>query len=75
MALIFNIAPSKIPAEYSDYSNIFSGENAVKLPKNTGMNEHAIELEEDKQPLLQINALSQKTSIGFGNLCIGDWWI
>ena len=38
-------------AEYSDYSNIFSAENAVELPENIGMNKHAIELEEDKQSL------------------------
>ena len=28
-------------------------ENAAKLPENTGMNEHAIELEEGKQPLFK----------------------
>ena len=37
--------------EYSDYSNVFSVENAAELPKNTRINEHAMELEEDKQPL------------------------
>ena len=36
-------------AEYSNYSNIFSAKNTAKLPKNTGMNEHAIKLEEGKQ--------------------------
>ena len=35
--------------EYSDYGNIFSAENVAELPENTGMNKHAIELEEDKQ--------------------------
>ena len=49
-ALLFDKASTEIPAEYSDYSNVFSAENAAKLPENTGMNEHAIELEEDKQP-------------------------
>ena len=37
--------------EYSNYSNVFLAENATELPKNTGMNEHAIKLEKDKQPL------------------------
>ena len=50
-ALIFNKAPTGVPAEYSDYSNVFSAENTAELPENTGINEHAIELEEGKQPL------------------------
>ena len=47
-ALLFDEAPTEVPAEYSDYSNVFSAENAAELPENTGMNEHAIELEEGK---------------------------
>ena len=50
-ALLFNEAPTEVPAEYSDYSDVFLVENAAELRKNTGMNEHAIELEEGKQPL------------------------
>ena len=49
-ALIFNKAPTKVLAEYSDYNNVFSAENAAELSENTGMNEHAIKLEEGKQP-------------------------
>ena len=49
-ALLFNEAPTEVPAEYSDYSDVFSAEHAAELPENTGMNEHAIELEEGKQP-------------------------
>ena len=52
-ALLFNKAFTKIPAEYSDYSNVFSAEYAVELPENTGMNEYAIKLEEGKQPLFE----------------------
>ena len=37
-------------AEYSDYSDTFLAENAAELLKNTGMNEHTIKLEENKQP-------------------------
>ena len=47
-ALLFDEAPTEVPAEYSDYSDVFSAENAAELPENTGMNEHAIELEEGK---------------------------
>ena len=50
-ALIFNKAPIKVPAEYSDYSDIFSVENEAKLPKNIGINEYAIKLEKGKQLL------------------------
>ena len=49
-ALLFNEAPTEVPAEYSDYSDVFSVEHAAELPENTGMNEHAIKLEEGKQP-------------------------
>ena len=49
-ALIFNKAPTEVPAEYSDYNNVFSAENIVELPENTGVNDHAIKLEEGKQP-------------------------
>ena len=49
-ALLFDKATTEVPAEYSDYSNIFLAENVTKLPENIGINEHAIELEEIKQP-------------------------
>ena len=48
-ALIFKEAPTEVPAKYSNYSNIFSAENAAELPENTEMNEHAIKLEKGKQ--------------------------
>ena len=49
-ALLFDEAPTEVPVEYSDYSKIFSTENAAKLLENTGMNKYAIKLEESKQP-------------------------
>ena len=49
-ALLFDKAFTEVPVEYSDYNNIFLTENAAELPENTRMNEHAIELEEGKQP-------------------------
>ena len=49
-ALLFDKTLTEVSVKCSDYSNVFSAENAAKLPENTGMNEHAIELEEGKQP-------------------------
>ena len=49
-ALLFDKAPTKVPAEYSDYSNVFSPNNAAELSENTRMNEYAIKLEKGKQP-------------------------
>ena len=52
-ALLFDKASTAVPAEYSDYSNIFSGENAAELLENTEMNEHVMELEKSKQQLFR----------------------
>ena len=49
VALLFDETPIEVPVEYSDYCNVFSAENAAELPENTGMNEHAIELEKGKK--------------------------
>ena len=49
-ALLFDKAPTKVIVEYFNYSNVFSVENIVEFPENTEMNEHAIKLEEGKQP-------------------------
>ena len=48
-ALLFDNAPTAFLAEYSNYSDVFSADNAAELPKNTRINEHVIELEEGKQ--------------------------
>lgn len=42
------IAPVSMPAEYSDFANIFSKELTAVLSKHTKINTHAIDLEEDK---------------------------
>ena len=47
-ALLFNKAFTEVPAENSDYSDVFSVENAAELPENTRINKHAIKLEEGK---------------------------
>ena len=48
--LIAEEAPTKIPAEYSDFANVFSPDLASKLPEHTGINDHAIELVDSQQP-------------------------
>ena len=49
-ALLFDKASTEVPAEYSNYSNVFSAKNAAEFPENTRTNEHAIKREDDKQP-------------------------
>ena len=43
-------APTKVPVEYLDFSDVFSAEDALVLPEQTELNEHAIELVDGKQP-------------------------
>ena len=45
-ALLFDKAPTKVLTKYSNYSNVFSAENAVKISENIKINEYAIELDE-----------------------------
>ena len=39
-----------VPTEYTDFVNVFSKESAKVLPEQTGIYEHTVEFEEDKQP-------------------------
>ena len=39
-----------VPVKYSNFADIFSEKSANVLPERSGANEHAIELEEGKQP-------------------------
>ena len=41
----------KILTKYSDFSDVFSEERALILPKVTELNEYAIELQEGQEPL------------------------
>ena len=41
---------SGILTEYSDFSNVFSANSTVKLLKYTGINDHSINLLNNKQP-------------------------
>ena len=43
-ALIQDEAPTKVPPKYVDYADIFSFDLAMELPKNTGINKHAIKI-------------------------------
>ena len=47
-ALLFNKAPIKISAKYSNYNNIFSEENVVELPKNIEINKYTTKLKKDE---------------------------
>ena len=48
--LIAEEAPTKVPAEYSDFEDVFSPDLASELPKHTEINDHAIELVKGQQP-------------------------
>ena len=48
--LIIEEAPTKVPAEYSDFADVFSPDLASKLPEHTRINDHAIELVNGQQP-------------------------
>ena len=48
--LIAEEAPTKVFAEYLDFADVFSPDLASKLPKHTGINDHAIELVDGQQP-------------------------
>ena len=39
-----------IPAEYSDFSNVFSSDSVAELPEHTEINDHFINLLNNKQP-------------------------
>ena len=64
-ALLLNKAPTKVLAEYSDYSNIFSAEYTVESPENIGMNEYTIAIEKGKQlsfgPIYSLEPLELET--------------
>ena len=50
LALIQKKAPTKVPPKYADYADIFLFDLPMELPENTGINEYAIKLQDDKQP-------------------------
>ena len=48
--LIAKKAPTKVPAKYSDFADVFFPDLASELPEHTGINDHAIELVKGQQP-------------------------
>ena len=53
-ALLFDKTLTEVPAEYSDYSDVFSAENIEELPEYTRINDYAIEQNENKQLLFEL---------------------
>ncbi len=47
--LFANKVSIKIPSKYLDYTDIFSFNLVIELPKITGINEYAIKLVDNKQ--------------------------
>ena len=47
--LIAKEAPTKVLAEYANFADVFSPDLVSKLPKHTGINDHAIELVDSQQ--------------------------
>ncbi len=43
-------APTEVPNEYADFVDVFSPKLAAELPEHTGINNHTIELVDDRQP-------------------------
>ena len=64
-ALQADTAPTKVSAEYSDYIDVFSTDLAIDLFENTGMNEYAIKLTDEKQlpfkPIYALNSIKLET--------------
>ena len=68
-----------IPAAYSEHTDVFSADStAVVLPEHTGIKDHPIDLEDDKQPsyalpsclpVLQYSPSAEKTA-AFDNISI-----
>ena len=48
--MIAEEVPTKVPAEYSDFADVFSPDLASELLEHTGINNHAIELVDGQQP-------------------------
>ena len=49
-SLIAEEAPTKVPAEYSDFADVFSPDLVSGLPEHTRINDHAIKLVKGQQP-------------------------
>ena len=47
---LLDVQEVTIPFEYADYTNVFSPDSATELLEHTGINNHLIDLIDDKQP-------------------------
>ena len=63
--LIAKKAPTKVPAEYLDFADIFSSDLTSKLLKHTRINDHAIELVDGQElsygPIYSLGPVELKT--------------
>ena len=48
--LIVKEALTKVPNEYANFVDVFSPDLAAELPEHTGINDHAIKLDDGQQP-------------------------
>ena len=46
--LVAKEAPTKAPAEYADFADVFTQDLASELPEHTGINDRPIDLVDDK---------------------------
>ncbi len=45
-----DVAPSKVPSRYADFADVFSPKLAAELSEYIGINNHTIELVDDREP-------------------------
>ena len=77
--LIAEEAPTKVPAEYSDFADVFSLDLASELPKHTGINDHAIELVDGCQqppyePIYSLRPVELETLKTYTETNLGQWF-
>ena len=79
--LIAEKAPTKVPAKYSDFADVFSPDLISKLPEHTGINDHVIELVDGQQPpykpIYSLGSVELETSKAYieTNLANGFIWL
>ena len=55
---MFDVEKVTIPSKYADHTNVFSPDSAAELPKHICINNHPIDLVDDKQsPYSSISSL------------------
>ncbi len=58
-------APTKVPSEYADFADVFSTKLTAELLEHTGINNHAIELVDDRQlpysPIFSLGSVELET--------------